>query len=121
MTMVLRTWNALARSPEDADAYAEHLRTTVFPHLHTIDGHLGAYLLQRGSGATVGIQVITVWESIEAVHAFAGSDTGVAVIEPEARRLLVNVDERVTHYDIVLDSTRGIQVDDDREAAPPLP
>jgi heme-degrading monooxygenase HmoA len=119
MTMVLRTWNALARSQQDADAYAEHLRTTVFPHLHTIDGHLGAYLLQRGSDATVGIQVITVWESIEAVQAFAGTDTGVAMVEPEARRLLVNFDERVTHYDVVLDSTRGIPVDDGQIEAPP--
>ena len=111
MTMVLRTWNALARSQQEADAYAEHLRTTVFPHLHTIDGHLGAYLLQRSTGATVGVMVITVWESIEAVQAFAGADTGVAVVEPEARSLLVNFDERVTHYDIVLDSTRGIHPD----------
>jgi heme-degrading monooxygenase HmoA len=103
--MILRTWTALARSPADAADYAEHLRTNVFPHLHTLDGHLGAYLLQRGSGHAVGVMVITVWESLEAVRAFSGEDTGVAVVEPEARRLLVNFDERVTLYDVVLDST----------------
>jgi len=42
--MVLRTWTAVARSPSEAADYADYLRTTVFPHLHTIDGHLGAYL-----------------------------------------------------------------------------
>jgi heme-degrading monooxygenase HmoA len=102
--MVVRTWSAVARSPADADAYAEHLRTTVFPHLRTLDGHLGAYLLQRGSGSAVGVVVMTVWESYEAVRAFSGDDTGIAVIEPEARRLLVNFDERVAIYDVVIDS-----------------
>ena len=103
--MVLRTWTALARSPAAAAEYAEHLRTTVFPHLHTLEGHLGAYLLQRGTESAVGVMVITVWESLEAVRAFSGEDTGRAVVEPEARRLLVNFDERVTLYDVVLDST----------------
>ena len=107
--MVLRTWTALARSPADAAAYAEHLRATVFPHLHTIEGHLGAYLLQRGSDAAIAVMVITVWDSIDAVRAFSGDDPGVAVVEPEARRLLANFDERVTIYDVVLDSTRDLQ------------
>jgi heme-degrading monooxygenase HmoA len=105
--MVLRTWTAVARSQSEAADYADYLRTTVFPHLHTIDGHLGAYLLQRHSGNAVGVMVITVWESVEAIEAFAGKDTGIAVVEPEARRLLVNFDERVTLYGVVLDSTRG--------------
>ena len=88
----------------------------MFPHLHTIDGHLGAYLLQRHAGSAVSVMVITVWESIEAVSAFTGGDTGTAVIEPEARRLLVNFDERVTHYDVVLDSTRDGELHDAPEA-----
>jgi heme-degrading monooxygenase HmoA len=102
--MVVRTWTAVARSPGDADAYAEHLRSTVFPHLRTIDGHLGAYLLQRASATSVAVMVMTVWESRDAIRAFSGDDTGVAVVEPEARRLLVNFDERVAIYDVVLDS-----------------
>lgn len=113
--MVLRTWTALARSPAEAAECAEHLRRTVFPHLHTLDGHLGAYLLQRSSGSAVGVMVITVWESLEAVRAFSGEDTGIAVVEPEARRLLVNFDERVTLYDVVLDSTDAGHMAADRD------
>jgi len=114
--MLLRTWTAIVRSPQEAAEYTEHLRTTVFPHLHTIPGHLGAYLLQRQAlvenrsprpGSAVGVMVITVWESPEALRAFAGDDSGLAVIDPAVRHLFVNVDERVTHYDVVLDSTRG--------------
>jgi heme-degrading monooxygenase HmoA len=116
--MVLRTWTAVTRSPGEADEYAEHLRSTVFPHLHTIDGHIGAYLLQRqppaGSraprvGSAVGVMVITVWESSEALAAFAGNDVGLAVIDPAVRHLFVNVDERVTHYDVVIDSVIDLQ------------
>jgi hypothetical protein len=125
--MVLRTWTAVLRSPLEAQQYADHLRQTVFPQLHTIDGPLGAYLLQRQpppgtraprAGNAVGVMVITVWNSSEALAAFAGDDIGLAVIDPAVRGLFVNVDERVTHYDVVLDST--LDVDHSPPSAPPV-
>lgn len=123
--MVLRTWNAITRSPSEADQYALHLRDTVFPHLHTIPGHLGSYLLQRRPaenrspkpGSAIGVMVITVWESHEAVRAFAGDDLGIAVIDPAVRGLFVNVDERVTHYDVMIDSTRDEHADEHADAS----
>jgi heme-degrading monooxygenase HmoA len=125
--MVLRTWTAVTRSPVEAEQYSQHLETTVFPHLHTIPGHLGAYLLQRHPppgtraprpGSAVGIMVITVWESTEALQAFAGDDIGLAVIDPAVRDLFVNVDERVTHFEVLLDSTRDL--DHSPPSAPPV-
>ena len=58
---------------------------------------------------------MSVWESLEALRAFSGEDTGIAVVEPEARRLLVNFDERVTLYDVVLDSTDPGHMAGDRD------
>jgi hypothetical protein len=44
---------------------------------------------------------VTWWRSLDAIHGFAGSDIGRAVIDPEARRVLVSCDESVAHYTVV--------------------
>jgi len=45
---------------------------------------------------------LTLFESIEAVRAFAGADHEVAVVSPEARALLSRFDERSAHFDVVV-------------------
>ena len=50
--------------------------------------------------------MVTRWTSIEAIRGFAGEDLERAVVEPEARALLVSFDERVQHRTIVLDVAR---------------
>jgi hypothetical protein len=44
---------------------------------------------------------LTLFESLEAVRAFAGTDHEVAVVPPEARALLSRFDERSAHFDVV--------------------
>lgn len=41
------------------------------------------------------------FESLEAVRAFAGPDHEVAVVPPEAPKLLARFDDRSAHYDVV--------------------
>jgi hypothetical protein len=43
---------------------------------------------------------MNLFESLEAIQAFAGSDYEVPVFEPEARRLLSRVEPIARHYDI---------------------
>ena len=45
---------------------------------------------------------LTMFDSMAAVKEFAGGDHGVAVILPEARKLLVRFDARSAHYETVL-------------------
>jgi hypothetical protein len=46
--------------------------------------------------------VLTRFETLAAIHGFAGDDLERAVNEPAARRLLARADERVTHYETVI-------------------
>jgi len=46
------------------------------------------------------ILVITVWQSISAIDAFAGPDREAAVVAPEAATLLTDYDRRVRHFEI---------------------
>ncbi len=43
---------------------------------------------------------MTRWASIEAIRAFAGDDIDVAVVEAEARSVLVDFDTRVRHIEL---------------------
>jgi heme-degrading monooxygenase HmoA len=100
--VIARIWRGWTTS-EDADAYEDFLRTTMFPSIHEVPGFLGADLLRRDDGDEVAFVTITRFESLESVRAFAGDDYERAVIEPEARRLLARNDERSEHFEVVLD------------------
>lgn len=98
--MILRMWRARA-SPEQADLYFKHATQKVFPALRAIEGHRGAYLLRGLVGGAVEIVVMTLWDSMEAVRKFAGSKPDRAVVDPEARAVLTDFDDFVTHFEVV--------------------
>jgi heme-degrading monooxygenase HmoA len=88
---------------ENADAYEELLRTKILPGIHRVDGYKGAYLLRRDVEDGVEFATLTLWESMDAVRAFAGEDYEVAVVPPEARELLSRFDQRSEHYETIVE------------------
>jgi heme-degrading monooxygenase HmoA len=101
--MIARSWTACA-TREGADAYVGYFRETLAPVLARIPGYLGAEILEGRRGDLVELVVTTRWSSLEAIREFAGEDHERAVVEPEARALLVDFDERVQHRSVVLDA-----------------
>jgi heme-degrading monooxygenase HmoA len=100
-TMISRLWRGRTAAA-NADAYEELLRTKILPGIHRVDGYRGAYVLRRDVDGGVEFVTMTLFESMEAVRAFAGEDYETAVILPEAERLLAEADEKANHYEIVL-------------------
>src|ERR687884_982338 len=103
--MISRLWHGWT-TRENADAYETLLKTRILPGIRRVNGYRGAYLLRRDDGDSVEFVTLTLFESMDAVRAFAGSDYERAVIEPEARKLLSRFDERSRHYEIVLTPER---------------
>jgi heme-degrading monooxygenase HmoA len=101
--VIVRTWHATATA-EGAEAYREHFTDSVLPELRRIDGHRGAYLLRRDRDGRVELEVLTLWDSMEAIIRFAGSDAEHAVVEPEAQAVLAAFDSTVTHHTVVVDT-----------------
>ena len=101
--MISRLWHGWTKR-ENADAYEELLRSEVLPGIHRVKGFKGAHLLRRDvkDKDEVEFVTLTIFESIEAVKRFAGEDYEVAVILPEARKLLSRFDARSAHYETVL-------------------
>jgi len=100
--LIVRTWYGRAANAANADAYTRHLEQSVFPKLGQIAGHRGAYLLRRDLDGHVEFLVLTMWESMDAVRAFAGDNPRIAVVEPAARAVLAEYDTTVNHYEVAL-------------------
>jgi heme-degrading monooxygenase HmoA len=97
--MISRHWKGIAR-PGYAEAYVQHLRHDTFPGLARIPGFVRASILRRIVDAGTEFQVVTVWDSLEAIKAFAGEDPEIAVVPAAVRAMLATYDERVVHYEI---------------------
>jgi heme-degrading monooxygenase HmoA len=100
--VIARIWSAQT-TREQAPVYADHLRRRVIPELKMLDGYAGAMLLERAASDPVEIVVITYWDSMDAVRAFAGPDPDHAVVAEEAAAVLISHDERVRHYAVVME------------------
>jgi heme-degrading monooxygenase HmoA len=100
--MIIRAWCGRA-SRARSDAYPEHFRAVVIPELRTVPGFLGAQLCRRAGGDEVEFLVLTRWQSMEAVRAFAGPTVDKAVVEPGAVAALDDFDDTVRHYQVLDD------------------
>ena len=99
--MIVRVWHGWT-SP--GDAYERFLRETLFAGLRAgVYGFRGGWASRRRSGDEEEFLVMTLFESLDAVRAFAGDDYEAPVIEPEAVRLLIRGDERAAHYESVIE------------------
>jgi heme-degrading monooxygenase HmoA len=98
--LIARVWTART-TRERASKYAEYFRDHVLPELRRHEGHAAAFLLERQAAASVEVQVITFWRSLDAIRAFSGDDVEVAVVSETAAALLDDYDRRVRHFTVV--------------------
>jgi heme-degrading monooxygenase HmoA len=63
-------------------------------------GNRGAWLLRRDQGDRTEFIALLLWDSVDAIRAFAGDDIEAAVLYPEDERYLVG-ESTVTHYLVV--------------------
>ena len=99
--MIMRIWHGWT-TPANAAAYEQLLRAEILPRIRTLSGCRGIYLLRRPADEEVEFVTILLFESLDAVRAFAGPDYEAAVVPPEARRLLARFDARSAHYETLL-------------------
>jgi len=99
--MIGRLWHGWT-TRANAEAYETLLVSEVLPGIHRVPGYQGAYLMRRAAPDGVEFVTLTLFDSMDAVRAFAGEDYEKAVIAPEGRRLLSRFDDRSAHYEIVL-------------------
>ncbi|MEI7872301.1 MAG: antibiotic biosynthesis monooxygenase [Alphaproteobacteria bacterium] len=99
--MIARLWRGRAKGA-NATAYSRHFTETVTPELKTLTGHQGAWLLRREVEGETEFLALTLWESLDAIRAFAGDAVETAIVEPQARAALSSFDSFARHYEVAV-------------------
>ncbi len=97
--MIARVWRGWTKI-ENADAYEKLLREVVYPGLQRINGYHSGYIFRQDNKDESEFVTVNLFESLDAVKAFAGPDYDTPVFEPEARRLLSKVEPIARHYEV---------------------
>jgi heme-degrading monooxygenase HmoA len=98
--VIARVWRGVVKT-EDADEYGDYIRATGFSAYGETEGNVGAWMLRRDEDGRTEFLTYSLWESVEAIKAFAGEDHEVAVYYPDDERFLVERDDRVRHFEVV--------------------
>ncbi len=98
--MIARIWRGVTRE-SDKETYFEYLKQTGLKKYASIPGNQGVWVLRRVSGGEAEFTLISLWESWDAIKAFAGADYERAVYYPEDERFLLHLDPHVTHYEVL--------------------
>ena len=76
------------------------MRETDVPGYTRTPGNRGVWMLRRHRSDHAEFLIFTLWDSIEAVKAFAGEDYETAVFYPEDDRFLVERSLTAEHYEV---------------------
>jgi len=100
--MIARVWKGIVPL-EKAEAYGSWLRDSEFglSHYRATPGNLGAWLLRRVEGDRAHFLLLSTWESLEAIRAYAGPDIAAARYFPFDRECLIEPDPLVIHYEVL--------------------
>ena len=98
--MIARLWHGSTK-PENADAYEAFLKPELLPGISKVEGFKGSYFLRRNVGDEVECVTMLLWESPEALEAFAGPEYEKSIIPEERRKYLSRHDELAAHYEVI--------------------
>ena len=98
--VIARIWTGVTHA-DKSETYLHYLHQTGLAEYASIPGHLGTSVLRRVKDGQATFTIVTKWESMEAIKAFAGDDPEKAKYYPEDDHYLLFRNPNVEHYDIV--------------------
>ena len=97
--MISRHWICVVK-PSRLKDYLAHLDSVVMPTLSKTTGLRNCYYLKRDVREGVEFLIVTEWDTVDDIIAFAGPDYERAVIDDVAKSMMVTYDKKVRHYQI---------------------
>ncbi len=98
--MIMRIWKGSTRR-SDSDSYYNYLQETGVKECRETKGNHGVYVLRRNVDDHSEFLFLSVWDSVESIKGFAGSDYEKAVFYPEDEKYLVDYDKHVEHFEVL--------------------
>lgn len=97
--MIARLWHGAVEAAR-ADDDMRYLEKTGLPDYRATPGNRGVYALRRTEAGVEHFLLVSLWESWEAIRAFAGEDLDRARYYPEDAGFLLELEPTVTHYEV---------------------
>jgi heme-degrading monooxygenase HmoA len=98
--MIARIWRGI--TPRDmADEYLAYLQETGLKDYAATPGNRSVTVLRRTQGEHCEIMLISLWDSMDAVRAFAGENPDKSVYYPKDSAYLLDMEPLVRHYEVV--------------------
>ncbi len=97
--MIARIWRG-ATAADRAPDYLDYLRGTGLADYQATPGNHGVQVLLRTQGDRTDFTLISYWESLDAVKAFAGDQPEVARFYPEDDDFLIDRELTVEHHEV---------------------
>lgn len=97
--MIARIWRGVTLA-ERADDYLEHLRETGLRDFEQTPGNRGVYVVRRVQGEHCEFQIISLWDSMDAVRRFAGKEAERSRYYAEDEQYLLEMEPLVRHYEL---------------------
>ena len=92
--MIARIWRGITLA-DRADAYLDYLRETGLRDYARTPGNHGVSVLRRTQGDHCEIMLVSLWDSMDAVRAFAGENPERSVYYPEDEQYLLEMEPLV--------------------------
>jgi hypothetical protein len=100
--VIARVWRGWTASDRTA-AYVEYLNATGVPGLQGTRGNRGVYVMHRPvEDDRTEFVVMSLWDSREAIRAFAGDDIQVARFYPEDDDFLIEREWTCAHFEVAV-------------------
>ena len=97
--VIARIWKG--EVPLDrSDEYLERMRTVAIPDYHSAEGNRGVFALRRHHEDRAEFLMLTFWESLESIEAFAGSEIEVAKYYDFDAEVLLEMAPNVDHFEL---------------------
>jgi heme-degrading monooxygenase HmoA len=98
--MIARIWRGVVREA-DQDVYLDYLKRTGLREYSETPGNRGVFTLRRVADGKCEFLLLTLWDSWDAIKAFAGDDYAKAVYYPEDEKFLLDRGPLVEHYQLI--------------------
>lgn len=98
--MIAREWKC--QVPEvHSEGFTSYLYETGIKDSSATPGFLGAQIFRRSLTGKVELTLITYWDKLESIEAFAGNDISRARLYPEDAVYQLEPDLFVQHYEVI--------------------
>lgn len=96
--MIARIWHGRVPAAK-SDSYLKHMRTFAIPRYKAVPGNLAAYALMRIEGEVAHFDMLTFWDSMEAIKAFAGENAEKARYDDFDKDYLLEYEPTCRHWE----------------------